>query len=60
MKSKIFIILLILLLTNQGFGQQMTVLSRQLTQHEVDSIFSDSVKSEFSIDFDIFRGYEYR
>ena len=60
MTKAIFIIALTLLLTNLGFGQNSTVSNKQLTQHEIDSIFTDSVKTEFNINFDIFRVYEYQ
>ena len=50
---------LLIFLVNNSLGQISAVSSKQLSQQEIDSIFTDSLISNLSIEFNIYRIYEY-
>ncbi|WP_179336138.1 M949_RS01915 family surface polysaccharide biosynthesis protein [Winogradskyella costae] len=58
MKKKIIIFLLIAL-TKFGYGQNLEISSSQLTEQEIDSLFTDSLKISLEIDYSIYRVYKY-
>ena len=58
MKKKL-ILLLTLLFTHLGFCQDMTISSKQLNPQEIDSIFTDVLKTKLQIEYSIYRIYEY-
>ena len=49
-----------LFLSSIVFGQDSKVSSRQLKQQEIDSIFTDSLKTKLQIEYSIYRIYQYR
>ncbi|WP_370277515.1 M949_RS01915 family surface polysaccharide biosynthesis protein [Flavobacterium sp. J27] len=58
MKRKILILLLITV-TNFAFGQNLKTNSSQLTEQEIVSIFTESLKTKLKIDYSIYRIYKY-
>ena len=48
-----------IIIINFGFGQNSLFSSKQLTQQEIDSIFTDSLKTKLQIEYSIYRIYEY-
>ena len=60
-KMKITLTIFItILLSSIGFSQDLKVSSRQLNQHEIDSIFTDSLKTKLKIEYSIYRIYQYK
>ncbi|MBE7653969.1 M949_RS01915 family surface polysaccharide biosynthesis protein [Tenacibaculum finnmarkense] len=51
---------LFLLIYNFTFGQNSDVTSKQLSEQEIDSIFTIKIKDELQLDYPIFKVYEYR
>lgn len=58
-KVSYIIVLLIFTLTNSVYSQDTTISSKQLSEIEIDSIFTDSVKKKLEIKYAIYRIYEY-
>ena len=59
-KMKILVgIVFTLFLVRLGYGQHTSVSSKQLTQQEIDSIFTGSLKRSLQIEYEIYRIYEY-
>ncbi|MDW5288754.1 M949_RS01915 family surface polysaccharide biosynthesis protein [Formosa sp. PL04] len=56
--NKITIIVL-LLIYNVTCAQQVKVTSTQLSEHQIDSVFTDPIKATLQLDYDIHRVYEY-
>ncbi|MFB9053067.1 M949_RS01915 family surface polysaccharide biosynthesis protein [Formosa undariae] len=58
MKKKL-ILLLTLLFSLLGFGQDSTISSKQLNEQEIDSVFTDVLKTKLQIKYSIYSIYEY-
>jgi hypothetical protein len=56
---KTILIFLLITLVNFGYGQNSEISSSQLTEQEIDSIFTDNLKTSLEIDFSIYRIYKY-
>lgn len=54
------IIILFLLVYNTTFGQNSHVISKQLSEQEIDSIFTVSIKKDLQLYYSIHSVYEYR
>lgn len=52
-------ILLFLLIYNFSLGQNKNVTSKQLSQQEIDAIFTESIKKQLKIEHSIYRIYQY-
>ena len=52
-------IVLLLLIYNFSFAQNSNVTSRQLSDQEIDSVFTDTIKIKLQLDGSIHRVYEY-
>lgn len=56
---KTILIFLLITLVHFGYGQNSEISRSQLTEQEIDSIFTDSLKTSLKIDFSIHRIYKY-
>ena len=52
-------LLFLLLGITAAFAQETKIESHQLSETEIDTIFSAEVKSKYDIDFEVYRGYRY-
>lgn len=57
--NRTLITCLLLILSNFVFGQSSVVSSKQLSEQDIDSIFTESLKNKLQIEYAIFRIYEY-
>lgn len=53
------LIILALIIYNSVFGQNTNVTSKQLSEAEIDSMITDSIRNKLQIDYGIYRVYEY-
>lgn len=58
-KMNRILIVLFFIIYNFSFGQESNVTSKQLSEQEIDSVFTDSLKMKLQIKFPIYRIYKY-
>jgi len=51
--------LFLFILTNILYGQQPAITSKQLSENEIKTVFSEGIKNKYNISFDIYRAYAY-
>lgn len=51
--------LLLLIICISAIGQNPNVTSKQLSEQEIDSVFTDSMRNKLQLDYAIYRVYEY-
>lgn len=54
------IITLLLLINNVSFGQDFKVISKQLSEQEIDSLFTVNIKDQLQLDYVIHTAYQYK
>ncbi|REE24831.1 hypothetical protein DFQ09_103137 [Winogradskyella pacifica] len=52
-------ILVTFIVSTIGFSQNTILSSNPLTEHEINSIFTDSLKTKLEINYSVYRAYEY-
>mgnify|MGYP000170966827 CR=1 FL=1 len=57
---KTLIVLFLSTISNLGFGQDSTLVKNQMSVGEIDSIFTDSIKNKFKINYKVYRAYKYK